>query len=213
MKPWEIRRRFGTTAAPPGAVYRSRLRFGGADASTAFVDDFTPIWSAHNGAEIDTSLGDQRGLFSGGANIRTAAPALAFGTADFKIAFILRFNNKAGYQTIVSRGYTGGGVAGQWLVQTGNGDGLLNFYWSPTTTGATLVAAETSGTINNNQDYLIEIERAGGTLNIKRDGSTVASGADTNDYTPFANFQIGAGSSVSDTAFPFNGWIKDFRVT
>jgi hypothetical protein len=201
--------------ANPGAGYRSRLQFGGADASTTFTDDTGKTWTAFGNAQIDTSLGDQRGLFDGnGDYIKTPTHAdLVFGVSDFKIAFTMRFNSKTGFQTICSKGYTGLSTALGWLVQTGNGDGRLILYRA-NTTNTVAVVSETTGTINAGQDYAIEIERVGNTYTIKRDGVQVASNsAAGNNFTSTDEMSIGGGTSTGFNGGWFNGWIKDFRMT
>lgn len=202
----------GTTAI----TYRSRLQFGGADASTTFTDDTGKTWTAFGNAQIDTALGDQRGLFDGASDYITTPdhPDLRFGTGNFKIAFTQRYNSKAGFQTIVHKGY---GATNGWLVQTGNGDGRIIFYAYNSAASGTTVAAETTGTINTGQDYLIEIERIGTAVTIKRDGTTVASGATGQDFISNFELAIGGGATASGgapsyTNFWFNGWLKDFKI-
>lgn len=205
--------RFGTS---PGAGFRSRLQFGGADASTTFTDDTSKTWTAFGNAQIDTSLGDQRGLFDGsGDYITTPNHAdLVFGSNNFKISFIHRLASKTGFQTIASKGYVNRTTGTGWIVQTGNGDGRINFYLNGGT-GATVILSETSGTINTGQDYLIEIERTGSTAwTLKRDTVTVAT---NNALNPtFDNpdeASIGGGSSSGYNSFWTNGWLKDFKIT
>lgn len=198
------------SSGPPPA-YRSRLQFGGADGSTTFTDDTGKTWTAFGNAQIDTSLGDQRGLFDGASDyIKTPHDSgLNFGTGDFLISFIQRYSSIAGFQTLCTKGYPNA-TSGSWLVQTGSGDGRINFYaLSPS---ATLVAGETTGTINTGQDYLIEIQRIGTAVTIKRDGLTVASGTSSFDFNGTGELSIGGGSSTGYNNFWFNGWVKDFFI-
>lgn len=202
--------RYGSAPVSP---YRTRLQFGGADGSTTFTDDTGKVWTANGSAQIDTSLGDQRGLFiAPGSYITTpAAASLILGTSDFSIKFTMRFASKTGFQTITSLGYTPG-VNHGWLLQTGNGDGRLTFY-RQSATEAIVVASETTGTINVGQDYDIEIVRVGGTISIKRDGVVVASGTISPfGFTASAPLVIGGGSATGFNNYWFNGWIKDFRI-
>lgn len=203
----------GDAATAPPSAYRSRLQFGGADGSTTFTDDTGKTWTANGNAQIDTSLGDQRGLFDGsGDYIQTADHAdLDFGTGAFKIAFTMRFNSKSGFQTICSKGYTSA-ASGSWLLQTDNGNGRLIFY--TLNPGIVDAFSESSGTINTGQDYLIEIERvSGGGFTLKRDGATVAFGSTGANFSNSAELSIGGGTSSGFNGAWFNGWIKDFRIT
>jgi hypothetical protein len=188
-------------------TYRSHLQFSGADGSTNFTDDTGKTWTAGGNAQIDTSLGDQRGLFDGaGDYISTPSHVdLTFGTGDFNIKFGIRWNSKSGYQTIMSCGYTVDDL-NSFIVQTGNGDGLLNIYKK-----ASFICGESAATINTGQDYDIEIARVSGTTTIKRDGVVTATGTDPSNYAA-QQFSIGGGSSTGFNNYWFNGWVKDFRV-
>lgn len=196
----------------PGGGYsgKSRLLFGGADGSTTFTDDSGKTWTAFGNAQIDTSLGDQRGLFDGSGDYITTPDHtdFAFGSGDFSILFTMRFNSLAGFQTIVSKGYSPT-VNGGWLIQTGNGDGRLNFY----NNAGGVILSETTGTINTGQDYVIEVTRVSGAWTMKRDGVTVATNpSNTSDRTNTGVLAIGGGSSSGFNNFWFNGWIKSFEI-
>lgn len=209
-------RRLLMAGASAVVSYRSRLQFGGADASTTFTDDTGKTWTAFGNAQIDTALGDQRGLFDGASDYITTPnhADLVFGSGNFKVAFTLRFNSKTGFQTISNKGYvpTSGASGNGWLIQTGNGTGLLTWYLIPSGGGSTAIISD-SGTINTGQDYLIEFERIGTTLSLKRDGVTIGTATDTNNYSFNGDMSIGGGSSSGYNNFWFNGWIKDFRVS
>jgi hypothetical protein len=196
-----------------GISYRSHLPFGGANGSTVFTDDTGKIWTAFGNAQIDTSLGDQRGRFDGsGDYITTPNHAdLQFGTSDFTIAFGIRFASLAGFQTICSRGYTTNSN-GAWLVQTGNGNGRLIFYVTNSGT-TTPIVADTTTTVSSGVDYDIEIARVGATASLSVNGSVVNSGPiGSGSISAIAEMSIGGGSSGGYNNFWFNGWIKDFRV-
>lgn len=193
---------------------RSQLDFGGADGSTVFTDQNPSIiWTPGGTAQIDTSLGDQRGLFDGaGAYISTPDhPVLQFGTGAFSIKFTVRFNSTAGYQTICSKGYYND-TPGGWLIQTGNGDGLFNFYLlnNPGTTD-TLVVSD-SGTISTGVDYAMEINRVGTTVSLIRDGVTKATATSALNISNTSDMSIGGGSNTGYNNFWFNGWIKNWLV-
>lgn len=188
----------------------SRLQFGGADGSTTFTDDNGRIWTAFGNAQIDTSLGDQRGLFDGnGDYITTPSNANLDLPGDFTIKFTKRFNDKSGFQTIAQRGYSTGSSGTGWLIQTGNGDGRINFY----TQAGVLIVGESSGTINNGQDYLIEVVRTSGNISIKRDGVVVAGPVgNVQNFARDGELAIGGGSSTGYNNFWFNGWISAWEI-
>lgn len=209
-----LRRVMMAAGGAPVSPYRSRLQFGGADGSTTFTDDTGKIWTAFGNAQIDTSLGDQRGLFDGSGDYITTPDSadLAFGTGDFAIAFGLRYASLAGFQTIASRGYTINSN-GAWLIQTGNGDGRPIFY---VTNGGTTtpIVADTTTTYATGTDYDIEITRVGATASLSVNGSVVSSGPiGVGSLNAVAEMSIGGGSSGGYNNFWFNGWIKDWRVT
>jgi hypothetical protein len=139
-------------------------------------------------------------------------PLYAFGTGDFTIEFWINFTSKTGYQTIMSFGYTTP-VTGGWIIQTGNGDGNLIFYFMNAGT-ATVIATESGSTVNNGTWYHVMIIKTGGNTRIYRNGTQVATGADTRNYSPTgAAFYIGGGSHVSFSDYFFNGYIDDLRIT
>jgi len=193
-----------------GATLRSQLLFGGADGSTVFTDTTGKVWTPFGNAQIDTSLGDQRGLFDGsGDYIKTPDHAdLNMGTGDFTIAFRLRFNSIAGFQTVASRGYTIN-ANGAWLLQTGNGNGIITFY---TTAGGTTFARCSSSALSAGVDYDIEVRRASGTVTFKVNGATTGSGADPTNLSVVAETSIGGGSSTGYNNFWFNGWVSNWSI-
>jgi hypothetical protein len=137
-------------------------------------------------------------------------PNLDFGTGNFTIEWWMYFSSKSGYQTIVSYGYTPETATG-WLIQTGNGDGKIVFYKQ---TGGVTVAADAGATVNTGQWYHIAVVRNSGTTTIYRDGTSVGSGADSNNYVaPTGNFYLGGGSNTAFNNFYFNGYIDDLRIT
>lgn len=200
---------------PDFADVVSLMHFEGADASTTFTDTITRTWSVGNDAQIDTAqfkYGSASGRFDGVGDYITTPNTLNlnFGTNDFTIEWFMRFNDKSGFQTIMSKGYNS--PSGGWLVQTGNGDGKLSFYTYPL---GTLVAIETTGTVNDNQWYHIALVRSGTTFTIYRDGVSVASGTCADDFNDNINqLVIGGGNSAGNlNVLSYNGWMDEFRIT
>jgi len=134
-----------------------------------------------------------------------------FGTSNFTIEFWQYYSNLAGYQTIMSTGYVGGAVAGGWLIQTGNGDGKINFYYQAPS--GVLVAAETGTTVVAETWYYIAIVKSGSTTTIYRNGTAVGSGSDTRNYSANQVLSIGGGSNTGFNNYWFNGYIQDVRIT
>ena len=140
-------------------------------------------------------------------------PLYAFGTGDFTIEFWINFASKTGYQTILWFGYPTN-TPGGWIVQTGNGDGNINFYFGGGG-GTVNVALETGSTVNNGTWYHVAIVRTGGNTRIYRNGTQVATGADTNTYGPATTtrFFIGGGDTTGFGNYFLNGYLDDVRIT
>lgn len=204
-------RRLLMAAGAPVVTYRSELLFSGEDESTSFIDTTGRLWSTFGDAQIDTSLGDQRGLFiAPGSYITTPHTAdLNPGAGPFKIALILRFNSLTGFQTIASKGYTINSN-GAWLIQTGNGNGKIIFY--VTTGGTTIPIVSDTGMVSADVDYLYEIERVGTTVTLSRDSSVIDTNTAGTTLDSPGDMSIGGGSSGGYNNFWFDGWVKDWSV-
>jgi len=189
------------------------LHGDGSDGSTTITDSgpAARAVTALGNAQIDTAQSQFGGasiLFDGsgdGLSISDAA-ATRPGSGDFTLEFFQRYNSKTGYQTIYSKGYA---VPGAIVIQTGNGDGLLNVYQGAS---STLVCSE-SGTINTGQWYFVQIRRSGSTLEIYRDGVLTASGSSTTNFNSTAVTYIGGGSSTGFNNYYYNGHLDEIRLT
>ena len=139
-------------------------------------------------------------------------PLYVLGKGDFTIEFWMNYSSKTGYQTIMGFGYVTN-TNGGWLLQTGNGDGNLKFYFG--SGGDVLVASESGSTVNTGTWYHIAVVRTGGNTKIYRDGTQVATGADTNNYSPPTStiFYIGGGDTTGFGNYYFNGYIDDLRIS
>jgi hypothetical protein len=133
------------------------------------------------------------------------------GTGNWTIEFWQYYSGLTGYQTIISTGFVGGGVTGGWLVQTGLGDGKMNFYFMNPT--STLIATETGTTVLTGQWYYIAIVKSGATLTIYRNGTNVASVSDTRNYSANQTVSLGGGSPTGFDGNWFNGYLQDIRIT
>jgi len=152
------------------------------------------------------------GYFNGSSDYLTAPAnsAWAFGTGDFTIEFWQYHNSIANFQTIISQGYVGGATVGGWLVQTGNGDGKINFYYQAP--AGTLIAAETGTTVVTGTWYHIAIVKNSSTLTIYRNGVSVGSGSDTRNYSASQILSTGGGSITGFNNFWVNGYISNLRI-
>jgi hypothetical protein len=151
-------------------------------------------------------------FFDGTGDYLTAPANTAFqyGTGNFTIEFWQYYNNLTNFQSIITSGYTPSGVTGGWIVQTGNGDGKINFYYQGV--AATLIAAETGTTVVPGIWYHIAIVRNGSTTTIYRNGVSVGSGSDSNSYIANANVVIGGGSNTGFNNYWFNGYLSNVRI-
>ena len=167
-------------------------------------------------ANVSSKFGAGSLYFDGTSDAITEPynPLYAFGTGDFTIEFWINFSSKTGYQTIMSFGYTTP-IAYGWIIQTGNGDGNLIFYYQAPGVTSTVVATESGSTVNTGTWYHVAIVRTGGNTKIYRNGAQVATGADSYSYLPAttARFYIGGGSNAGFDNYYFNGYLDDIRIT
>ena len=155
--------------------------------SSVYASNFTP-WSKD---KYNWSVEFSSGTAGGEYYTIADNASLQFGTGDFTIDFYINMLYKTGYQTIMAKGYTG---TGQWLVQTGNGNGNIVFF-----NGSTAIATESGTTVNYGQWYRITITRSGTDVTIYRDGVQVATGTSSVDLN--ANNTLGIGNSPLTTTY------------
>ena len=203
----------GGSTPPSGA--QCILLVNGANAGiydAAAQNVITTVGNAQVSSTITPQWGTTSMKFDGASDYLTmpANPTVTFGSGNFTIEFWQYYNSLTGYQTISSQGYVPS-VSGGWLIQTGNGDGKINFYYQAPT--GTLVAAETGTTVTTGVWYYIAIVKSGSTTTIYRNGTNVGSGSDTRNYSLNSELSIGGGSSTGFNNFWFNGYIQDFRIT
>jgi hypothetical protein len=145
-----------------------------------------------------------------GDGIELPSESAKLGAGDFTIEFWVRYSSISGYFTIAGYGYGPGSVNG-WIIQSGNGNGKLIFYTTP----STVVASDTGSTVNTNQWYHIAIVRSSGTVTMYRDGTSVGSGSSSVDYsqtTSVAKFYIGGGSNNAFDNYYLNGYLENFQI-
>jgi hypothetical protein len=141
-------------------------------------------------------------------------PQYAFGTGDFTIEFWINQSSKTGLQTIVAFGYVPITQNG-WTVQTGDGTGNIVFYYHTSGGAQVAIATESGSTVNTGTWYHIAVVRTGGNTKIYRNGTQVATGADTTVYSPATtvSLYIGGGSYVNFGNYFLNGYLDDLRIT
>ena len=205
---------FTVPTAPVPAVANTQLLLNftnGAIFDNAMMNDLETVGNA----QISTSVvkyGTGSMAFDGTGDglYRPPTPNLDFGTGNFTIEWWMYFSSKSGFQTIMSYGYTPETSTG-WLIQTGSGDGKIVFYKQ---SGGVTVASDTGSTVNTGEWYHMAVVRNSGTTTIYRNGTSVGSGSDTNNYVATtAKFYLGGGSSTAFDNFFFNGYIDDLRIT
>lgn len=190
------------------------LHFNGTNGSTTFTDSTGKIWTAFGNAQISTAqskFGGASGLFDGAGDYISTPHhvSLNFGTGDFTIEFWQNMVSNTGFQTIIHKGYATG--SNGYVVQTGNGDGRINFY--SIAAGSTLIAGETTGTVITGTQYHIAIVRYGTSVKIYREGVEVASGTSSFDFSSTLAKFIGGGSSTGQDNYWYNGYIDELRIT
>lgn len=187
------------------------LHMNGTNGSTTFTDVSGNTVTALGNAQISTAwsaYGGASGLFDGSGDGLSVpdSSSLRFGTGDFSIRFHQRYNSLTGFQTLFSKGYS---VAGGILIQTGNGDGKINVYQGVT---PTLIVAETGSALSTGTDYFVEIERSGGTMTIRRNGTSVGSASNSTDFNATSIIYIGGGSVTGFNNYYYNGYLDDMQI-
>jgi len=141
-------------------------------------------------------------------------PQYAFGSGDFTIEFWINQSVKTGLQTIVAFGYVPITQNG-WTVQTADGTGNIIFYYHNAGGAQVAIATESGSTVNTGTWYHIAVVRTGGNTRIYRNGTQVATGADTTVYSPATtvSLYIGGGSYINFGNYFVNGYLDDLRIT
>jgi len=125
--------------------------------------------------------------------------SLRLGTGDFTIEFWINQSSKSSYQTLVAKGYVS---SGDYVVQTGNGDGNMVFAVS-----GTAIATESGSTVNVGEWYHIAIVRSGTTVTIYRNGVSVATGTSSANLSTTSSLNIGQAST-----YAVNGYLSNVRI-
>jgi hypothetical protein len=133
--------------------------------------------------------------------------SLQMGSGDFTIEFWIRYNSITSYQTPFSKGYT---AAGDLLLQTGNGNGVMTVWIS----GSAVITESTGATVG--QWYHYALVRKGTTVTLYRNGVSRGTATSSVNFNTTDQAGIGAtgkapgGESVG--AFPVNGYMSNVRV-
>lgn len=124
--------------------------------------------------------------------------ALRMGTGDFTIEFWYRPASISGYQTPLYKGYNTGG---DFVFQTGSGDGRMGFV----TGGAVILTSSTAFRVQAWNHYAVV--RSGTTLKMYQNGVQVASATNS------TNFSSTVAVVVSEPAsYPAPGFLSNLRM-
>jgi len=176
------------------------------DANNTFTDSSTNSFTVtENGSVVQGSFspyGDNwSNYFDGSGDYLTFSDdvSLRLGTGDFTIEFWINQSSKSSYQTLVAKGYVS---SGDYVVQTGNGDGNMVFAVS-----GTAIATESGSTVNVGEWYHIAIVRSGTTVTIYRNGVSVATGTSSANLSTTSSLNIGQAST-----YAVNGYLSNVRI-
>ena len=179
------------------------LHYDGSDASTTFTDSSA---SAHTitvtgNTQIDTAQAKfaQSGLFDGSGDLLTtpASSDWTFGTGDFTVDFWVRFSSLPS----TSIDFIGQGPENNKWELRRDGAGRLQWNFS----GSAVAQANWSPSIDT--WYHIAVGKSSGTTNLYVDGTSIASGSDSNNYSLNDAVEIG----YLGNAY-INGWFDEMRV-
>lgn len=161
-------------------------------------------------ARINTSItrfASRPSIFFDGAGDRLIVPSspnFDF-PADFTIEMWINFTNVTStWEAIISRAY---GVAGGWRLYKNDANNQLRWY-----SNLTSVVLTSGSTLANNTWSHIAVVRNSGTITIYIDGVARGSAANSTSYTP-GNYALEIGEGVVTSAYPFEGYIQDLRIT
>jgi len=128
-----------------------------------------------------------------------------FGTGNFTIEMWINFTDVTStWEAIISRAY---GVAGGWRLYKNQSNNQLRWYHDTTS-----IVLTTGSTLANNTWSHIAAVRNNGVMTIYIDGTSRGSASDTNNYNPGV-YALEIGEGVVTSAFPFQGYIDDLRIT
>jgi hypothetical protein len=183
------------------------LHCNGSDGSTTFTDsETTPkTVSVVGNTQIDTAqskFGGASALFDGNGDYLSLLSSSDWSfPGDFTIDFWIRLNARSGYDCFIQSLHPTNGTF-QSLINSSN---QLYFYADG------MIAISSSLSWNLNQWYHIAIVRNGSSVNLYRDGISVASGTNSSTLGS-SGYGITIGESPISSA-PFDGWMDEIRVS
>lgn len=200
----------GETRTAPGSESGTlvcHLPVNGLLDSSAIVDGAGGTWSV-TGSAIKMTL--DRWKFGGSSVFcdltfsnyyeKTGAAGWAFGTGDFNIQFFCRaisMPSGAFYSPL-----------GNWASNSGfcfflQPSGIVSFFLN----NQSIASAASAFSINT--DYIVDIRRVSGTVEMRLNGTLVASGSMTTDVTRNDFVRLGSNGVLSDV---WAGWIGNVRA-
>ena len=158
-------------------------------------------------AQVSTSVkkyGTGSLSFNGTTDYLTtiSKPSVQLGSGNFTIEFWIYYTSISGYKTPLCSGFSS---TGDWLFQTGNGDGKMNIYISGTD-----IMSESTGASTNTW-YHYALVRNGSTITLYNNGTSVASATNTVNLNSASSLTIG-GTNLNSGQY-FAGYIDDIRIT
>lgn len=186
------------------------LHLDGADGSTSFPDVKGKVWTPAGQAQIDTAqskFGGASLLLDGSGDYLTTPSSadFAYGTGDFTWEAWVRLNATSGAnQYVIDHG------ANQGTLFVNGGSNRIGYYNASTGPSGDLFSPPHASAVLTVGTWAhVAVARQSGTTRIFRDGTLLASKADTYNYLAQAVSigRYGAG------ALNFNGWIDELRIT
>lgn len=216
--PFAVMRKWAA-GAPPVSDVVSLLHFNGSDESTTFTDETGKVWTAVNGAQLDTAV-KHFGTASlkldpyTGSPDHATTPANAdfgFGTGDFQIQLWANWIDGGDGSNDVLIDFSDTTNGGCSLKLVAGGGGLAVWQrWGASYSEDFAVAVATGTVKDDGLFHYYSIKRIGTTVTIQFD-TTTNTGTDSGSY-PTSTSAYTIGCRKSDGSMKFAGWIDEVRT-
>ena len=128
---------------------------------------------------------------------------LQLASGDLTVEFWINYTSISGYQTIYNKGYVS---AGSFLLQTGLGDGKLNFYAG----GVLSIASGTADSVGSWVHYALV--RSGTTVTLYRNGTSVGTATNSTNFNNVDVLYVGTGYVAGPGSLNFQGYMSNLRI-